>query len=226
MNRDWREAIEPFNEGAAEYDEWYENNPAFAIELAALRAITGDMPRPRLEIGVGTGRFAQELQIGFGLDPAVAPLGIASRRNIMTINGQGEHLPLRTRVIGSVYLIFTLCFLPEPSPVLRECARVLRPGGRLIVGVVPALSPWGRRIAERAGRSDSWYRHARVRTIAETVRLLAAGGFAVLASRSTLFQTPDRRLDFEEPVAGSSEEAGFCVLVTCGKGDAACSHPT
>jgi len=209
----WREVIRPFNEGAARYDEWYENNPAFAIELAALRAINQDLPGPRLEIGVGTGRFAQALQIGFGLDPAISPLRTASRRNIMTINGIGEHLPLRSQAIGTVYLLFTLCFLPEPAPVLQECARVLRPGGRLVVGLIPALSPWGRRVAEQAGRSGSWYRHAQVRTIAESVRLLTAGGFAVLASRSTLFQVPDRRLTFEEPVAGMAEEAGFCVLV-------------
>lgn len=209
----WREVIRPFNEGAARYDEWYENNPAFAIELAALRAINQDLPVPRLEIGVGTGRFAQALQIGFGLDPAISPLRTASRRNIMTINGIGEHLPLRSQAIGTVYLLFTLCFLPEPAPVLQECARVLRPGGRLVVGLIPALSPWGRRVAEQKGRNGSWYRHARVRTIAETVRLLTACGFAVLASRSTLFQVPNRELTFEEPMAGMAEEAGFCVLV-------------
>lgn len=222
----WREAIRPFNEGVAQYDKWYENNPAFAIELAALRAITGDMPRPRLEIGVGTGQFARALQIEFGLDPAISPLRLACRRNIMTINGLGECLPLRTQAIGSAYLLFTLCFLPEPDPVLHECARILQPGGRLVVGMIPALSPWGKRIADRADRNDSWYCHARVRTIAETVSLLAACGFEVLASRSTLFQTPGRRLAFEETRPGMAEDAGFCVLVTGRKERASCSRST
>lgn len=222
----WREIIRPFNEGAAQYDEWYENNPAFAIELSALRASSMELPRPRLEIGVGPGRFARALQVEFGLDPALSPLRFASRRRIMTMNGLGEQLPIRSRSMGTVYLLFTLCFLPDPHLVLQECSRVLLPEGRLVIGMIPAGSPWGRRVAERGRQSDSSYRHARMRTIDETVHLLAGSGFSVLESRSTLFQPPNRELIHEEPVPGAREDAGFCVLIIGKKGADPCGPPT
>lgn len=222
----WREAVRPFNEGAERYDEWYANNPAFAIELAALRASFMKLPEPRLEIGVGPGRFALALQVEFGLDPAIAPLRLAARRNIMAINGLGEQLPVRSRAIGTVYLLFTLCFLPDPGKVLRECSRILLPGGRLIIGLIPAGSSWGKRVSDRGRKNDPYYRHARVRTVGDTVRLLADNGFCVLESWSTLFQAPARELQPEEPVPGVAEDAGFCVLITGIKGAAPCGLST
>jgi SAM-dependent methyltransferase len=222
----WREAIRPFNEKAAQYDEWYENNPAFAIELSALQASSMELLRPRLEIGVGPGRFARALRVEFGLDPALSPLRIASRRNIMTMNGLGEQLPVRSRSIGTVYLLFTLCFLPDPGLVLQECSRILLPNGRLVLGLIPAGSSWGKRVVDQARQHDSCYRHAHVRTVNETVQLLAGKGFFVLESWSTLFQPPNGKLIHEDPIPGVREDAGFCVLITANKGEEPCVSPT
>ncbi|MDD3618942.1 MAG: class I SAM-dependent methyltransferase [Desulfobulbaceae bacterium] len=207
-----REALRSFDQRAAQYDAWYDNNPAFAMELAALRASTMVLPRPRLEIGVGSGRFARALQVEFGLDGAFSPLLIAARRHIMSVNGMAEQLPFRSRAIGTIYLLFTFCFLAEPGLVLRECSRILLPGGRLLIGMIPAGSAWGKRAAERARHKDSFYHHARFRSIAETVHLLETGGFGVQESWSTLLRTPDHDIVPEEPVPGALEDAGFCVL--------------
>lgn len=208
-----REVMQPFDERATEYDSWFEDNPVFAIELAALQALGEKLPRPRLEIGVGPGRFAQALGIEYGIDPAISPLQLASRRGIMTIKGTGEHLPVRSAAIGTVYLLFTLCFLADPSAVLGECARILRPGGRIIIGLIPGGSAWGKRLSERGKTGDSFYRHARFRTIAETKQMLASHGFQVEEAWSTLRQPLGRQLQFESPNAGAEESAGFCVLL-------------
>jgi len=218
---DWREVSHPFNQLAGQYDSWYDDNPAFGIELAALQATPEKMPLPRLEIGVGPGRFAQALQTEFGLDPAISPLQLASRRSIMTVNGVGEYLPVRSHSIGTVYLLFTFCFLVDPVAVVRECSRILLPGGRLIIGLIPAASPWGQRLAELGRSNHPYYRHARLRTIAETTRLLAENGFHLHDAWSTLFQPPDRELRHESPIAGTREDAGFCVLITCKEGECA-----
>lgn len=214
----WREAARPFNERTAEYDSWFADNPVFAIELAALRALGEKLPRPRLEIGVGPGRFAQALGIEFGIDPAFSPLQLASRRGIMGVSGTGENLPVRGASIGTVYLLFTLCFLPDPVAVFGECVRVLRPDGRMIIGLIPSGSAWGKRLSERGKSGDPFYRHARFRTIAETKQLLASHGFRLAEAWSTLRQPPGRQLQFEPPKTGAEESAGFCVLMAMQQG--------
>lgn len=213
----WRKAVRPFNERAAEYDNWFADNPLFVIELAALQALGEKLPRPRLEIGVGPGRFARALGIEYGIDPAISALQLASRRGIMGISGTGENLPIRQASIGTVYLLFTLCFLPDPLAVLGECARVLRPGGRIIIGLIPCGSAWGKRLRERGKNGDPFYRHARFRTIAETKQMLAVRGFLMEDAWSTLRQPPGRQPQFEPPQPGAEESAGFCVLKAVNK---------
>lgn len=209
----WRTVMHPFAERAAEYDRWFEDSQVFAIELAALQALVDQLPRPRLEIGVGPGRFAQALGIEYGIDPAFPPLQLASRRGIMGVRGTGEHLPFRQEAIGTVYLLFTLCFLSDPLAVFRECARVLKPEGRVIIGLIPGGSAWGRRLTERGRAGDPFYRHARFRTVSETEQMLARFGFQVTEAWSTLRQPPGRQLSFEPPKTGADESAGFCVLM-------------
>lgn len=209
----WRAATRPFAERAAEYDRWFEDSPVFAIELAALQALDDQLPRPRLEIGVGPGRFAQALGIEYGIDPAGPPLQLASRRGIIGIRGTGEHLPFRQATIGTVYLLFTLCFLPDPLAVFGECARILKPEGRVIIGLIPGGSAWGQRLTERGRAGDPFYRHARFRTVGETKQMLGRHEFQVTEAWSTLQQPPGRQLRFEPPKAGAEENAGFCVLM-------------
>ncbi|MFZ5798627.1 MAG: class I SAM-dependent methyltransferase [Desulfobulbaceae bacterium] len=209
----WRTTMQPFENRAAEYDRWFENSPVFAIELAALRSLGEGLPRPRLEIGVGPGRFARELGIEYGIDPALSPLQLASRRGIMSVRGAGEALPFRQASFGAVYLLFTLCFLAEPEAVLGECARILMAGGKVIVGFIPGGSAWGRRLAERGRAGDPFYRHSRFRTIAETKQLLEKLGFRIEQALSTLRQPPGRQLRLEQPTTGADENAGFCILI-------------
>ena len=89
----------------------------FDMKIEAIRSCSLHFPRPGLEVGVGTGRFAQALDIDFGLDPALSPLQLAQHRSIMSLNGVGEQMPVRTHSIGTMYLFFTLCFLTDPAAV-------------------------------------------------------------------------------------------------------------
>ncbi len=215
----WREIARTFNDRAEEYDRWFADSLLFDIELAALRAIKTELPRPRLEIGVGPGRFAAALNVGFGIDPAVSPLQLAGSRGIMGINAIGEQLPLRSEAVGTIFLLFTFCFLADPAVVLRECSRVMKPGGRLVLGIIPQGSAWGVRLGKQGRAGHPYYRHARFRTIAETTALLAAHGFSLLESWSTLLQEPERLVNQERPQTGTDEQAGFCVLVASRQGD-------
>jgi len=108
-------AAKQFNEHAREHDDWYDTSPLFAIELEAIRAVKMQFMRPGLEISVGPGHFASALDIEFGLDPPLSPLQLARDRSIISINGIGEQLPVRTQPIGTVFL-----FLPFAFSLIRQ----------------------------------------------------------------------------------------------------------
>ena len=69
-----------FDKFYKEYDRWYDDNKfIFLSELEAVRKVIPEEGRG-LEIGVGSGRFASELYIGFGLDPSINMLRLAKKR--------------------------------------------------------------------------------------------------------------------------------------------------
>ena len=211
--KNWQKTARVFQERADEYDSWYDDSPLFATELAALQQVAEDLPQPGIEIGAGPGRFAEQLGIGIGIDPAPAALQRGLKRGIMGIVGIGEQLPVLSETAGTVFLLFTLCFLEDPGRVFRECRRVLKTDGRLVIGMVPGNSSWGRYLEQKKHKGNPYYRYANFQTIASTLALLEQTGFSLLRSCSTLLQSPEGSISLEAPQPGSNEQAGFCVLL-------------
>lgn len=71
-----------------------------------------------------------------------------------------------------------------------EATRVLRPEGRLVVGIVPADSPWGQEYARRGAAGHPIYSTARFCTAPEVVRMAQAPGFCCEGARSCLRFAP------------------------------------
>lgn len=209
----WRLAARVFQERADEYDSWYEDSLLFATELSALQQIAIPLPDPKIEIGAGPGRFAEQLGVTAGIDPAPAALQRALKRGIIGIIGIGEQLPIKSGTAGTLFMLFTLCFLVDPEQVLNECHRVLKKDGRLVIGQVPALSAWGQQLENKKKRGNPYYIHARFYTIADTLTMLKQANFTLLESHSTLFQPTDSIERVETAQPGINEQAGFCVLV-------------
>jgi SAM-dependent methyltransferase len=72
-----------FERLAQRYDAWYDGpvgRALFPLEVGCLAPLLARSDPPRLEIGVGSGRFAAELAAGIGLDPAAATLRLARAR--------------------------------------------------------------------------------------------------------------------------------------------------
>ncbi len=210
------DALQAFDAGAKRYDAWFdtpEGRLIFGNEKQALRRLWREDQRPALEIGVGTGRFAEALHIEYGLDPAMGALRLATQRRVRVTQGRGEALPFADGSFGGVLIVATLCFAPDPTAVLREAARVLRPAGHLLVALIPADSPWGRHYLLKKSRGHPFYRFAQFLTVDRLETMLHAAGLKPLAASSTLVQSQPGILRREKVQTGFVAGAGFVTVL-------------
>lgn len=128
-------AIEAFEQHATEYDAWFERNrTAYEAELRAVRAAL-PASDASLEIGVGTGRFAALLGIRMGVEPSPAMAVIARSRDIEVVIGRAEALLFPSEQFDYALMVTVICFLDDVAAVFQEAARVLKPGGSLVVAL-------------------------------------------------------------------------------------------
>jgi SAM-dependent methyltransferase len=205
----------PFDALAAEYDSWYDGKGkvAFETELAALRPLLVGLPRPWLEVGVGTGRFAQALGIPLGVDPSVELLALARQRGIETIYGEGEELPFKAGSFGTVFLLTTWAFLSDPAKVLEQARLVLKPGGMLVNAYLDRDGKWGRSYVEKGEAGHPLFSRAHFADHVTVRGLTEAAGFTVTRVVSTLFSGPGEAVAVEEPREGYVGGASFVVVV-------------
>ena len=205
----------PFDEMASEYDAWFDGygNLIFFIEAQAFRTLLPDLPKPWLEIGVGSGRFAQALGIGTGIDLSRRLVKMAIKRGINAFDNRGEQRFFDKESFGTVFLIVTLCFLESPLAVLKEANHILTPDGKIVLGLVLKESPWGQFYQQKKAEGHRFYRYANFYSCDEVVKLLAQTGFVTEKIVSTLFQKPENMQHVEEPKEGYFPDAGFTIIV-------------
>jgi len=193
-----------------EYDEWFEEHKlAYLSELEALKRAIPEGGRG-LEVGVGTGRFAQPLGIKIGIDPSEKMLEIARKRGIEGIVGRGEDLPFKDGEFDFVLLAFTLCFVDNPLKVLEEAKRVLKPGGRVIVGIIDKNSKLGR-IYQAKKEKSKFYKVAKFYSSEEIIDMLRKLDFTNIRALQTLSGELDSIKEVEAPKEGYGE-GGFVVI--------------
>ena len=86
-------AINPIEAIAKEYDQWFDDNKnTFLSELEAVRFF---LPKhgSGIEIGAGTGRFAMELGIKYGIEPSENMALFTKQRGSEVTIGNAENLP-------------------------------------------------------------------------------------------------------------------------------------
>ena len=208
-----------FDAHADKYDAWYDTEAGksiFAMEVDCLEPLLHRHKRPYLEIGVGSGRFAQALGIEYGVDPSSVQLRMAESRGIHVLQSTGEKLPLEDETIGGVLIAFTLCFIDDPTKLLQEAWRVLQPGAGLVLGLIFRSSPWAKFYVTKGREGHPIYSRAHFFSKGEVDNLLRLSGFRVLDCRSTLFQLPGQNTyRLERPVSGYRRSAGFVAIGSC-----------
>ncbi len=207
--------IRAFDSLAWVYDAWFEQEGRliFAMEVEALKQVLPLLPMPWIEIGIGSGRFAQALGIDIGLDPSSELLKMARNRGISLLLGRGEETPLRDGSFGVIFFIATLCFVDSAARILAEAARLLKGDGKVVLGLVLRESPWGQLYQTKKETGHHFYRYATFYTYAEVDTLLMQTGFYIEKVVSTLFQNPGEVNNIELPRQGFSADAGFTVIL-------------
>lgn len=209
-------AVSAFDKYAEEYDKWFDTLKGrllFEMEIEAVRLLMKGLEKPFLEIGVGTGRFAKELGIDFGIDPSSKALEISKKRGIKIEEAKGEKLPFKDESFSAVFLLFTLCFMENPERVFSEAKRVLTKGGGLIIGLINRNSTWGEFYVKKKAEGHPVYKYAKFYSVKEVVKMLETADMSVEAYSSTLCQPPSDEPDKEDAHNKLIEEAGFiCIL--------------
>jgi ubiquinone/menaquinone biosynthesis C-methylase UbiE len=203
-----------FDRLANEYDKWFdsdEGRPIFEMETACLRGLMGEDASGWLEVGVGTGRFAEALGVKDGVDPSAAMLEFAARRSIRARQGRGEALPYQDAAFSGVLLVLTLCFVDDPRQALRECTRVLSDEAHLVVGFVPSDSPWGQHYQRKGREGNPFYSEAEFFTCDQVRETAVSAGFDLERAASCLLSPPNEPLDMSQR-EGVVNGAGFAAM--------------
>lgn len=190
------------------YDAWYDKHKfAYLSELEALKKVLPKRGKG-LEVGVGTGRFASALGIGYGIEPSSNMVKIARQRGVDARLGIGERLPFTNASFNYVAIIITLCFVKDPQKVLKEARRVLKRSGKIIIGIIDKDSFLGKFYQRK---KSIFYKQARFFSLKETTQLLRETGFIRFSYYQTLFKLPDKIDSIEKPKRGFSK-GGFVVI--------------
>lgn len=197
-----------------EYDQWYEKNRyAYLSEIEALKCTTPSSGKG-LEIGVGTGRFAEPLGVPVGIDPSLNMLHIAQKRISTVVAGRGENLPFLNNKFAFILVVITLCFVENPHDLIKESRRVLMEDGKIIFGIIDKNSHLGKSYQEKKKTKHRFYQEANFYSPSEVIQLLKNHNFIEISTYQTIFQPLSDLNKIDVPKKGFGS-GGFSMV--CGK---------
>ena len=156
---------------------------------AALRRY-GDGPlQIVVDVGTADGLMLDDLRrrMGpltfLGVDLSFVLLRANLTDGVFKAQGDALHMPVKTGIADAVIATAVIEHVPDASAMLRECARMLRPGGLL---VVTTPDPFMERVASVIGVLKE-AAHQRTFNLAELRQLANEHGFVVLEARKFMF---------------------------------------
>ena len=203
-----------FDENAEKYDKWFDKEKEiFELELSAIRKF---VPKNKtgIEIGVGTGRYAESLGIRIGVEPSSRMGKIAVTKGVDVITGIAESLPVRSESFDLVFINTVLCFLDSPIKSIEESFRILKTGGIIIVGMIDKLGYLGKKYGERK-KKNSFYGNASFLSVPEAWRMLSETGFSSPEYLQVLIPGKDGATFSSEIKMGYGK--GSYVVIKCKK---------
>lgn len=175
--------MELFDDKAETYDTFCDTRLGHFInevEHNALASLAAPKQSEKaIDLGCGTGTYTMWLRDkglhATGVDISSGMLDVArqkARKDVLFVEANLTKLPFDDESFDLAISNVVLEFVPDPKAVLQEAYRILKPGGRLVVGFIGKNSPWGEKYTIR-GTEDptSTYHYARFFTYTEAASL-------------------------------------------------------
>jgi SAM-dependent methyltransferase len=204
--------IDAFDQHVKEYEEWFDHYPyVFQTEIEAIREMLPEGEKlTGIEIGLGTGRYAEALNIKEGIEPARNMRALAIRRGIDTMDAVAEKLPYGDLRFDFVLMAFCISYFRNLGSAFSEAHRVLKNDGSLVIGFIDKDSTIGKQYEDRKPES-SFYKHANFYSVDKVVNELTQAGFRHFEFCQTLFGELDSIQEFQ-PAREGYGEGSFVVV--------------
>ena len=203
----------PFEKYTSRYEKWFEDNHwVYQAELKAVKSLL-PIGQYGVEIGIGTGRFAEPLGINIGVDPSSHMRDIARKRGIKVLDGVAEKLPFKNSIFEFALMVTTICFVDDINQAFKEASRILAKGGNLIIGLVDRNSPIGQ-IYFRHQDDSVFYKEATFYSVEEVLEVMKKTGFDDFRICQTIFHNLSEITEHEYIKPGYGEGS---FVVICGK---------
>ncbi|HLF52917.1 class I SAM-dependent methyltransferase [Flavobacterium sp.] len=201
-----------YNQYATEYDEWFDKH--FNLYQSELLALKKAIPENKtgIEIGVGTGRFAQPLNIKFGVEPSESMAILAEQRGVKVYKAFAENLPIEKETFDFALMVTTVCFLSDIPKAFQEAHRILKTDGEIIIAIIDKNSELGKKY-EKEKENNKFYKDAHFHSAEELTTLLEQSGFHSFSYWQTLTKTSETEI--EQPTRGFGK--GSFVVIRASK---------
>jgi SAM-dependent methyltransferase len=103
---------------------------------------------------------------------------------------RADTLPFPDETFDTVTAVTVLCFIDDTDRAMREMVRVLRPGGRLVLGELGRISLWALLRRIRGWLGSATWRAARFRTPGELSALAERAGLSEIKISGAIFYPP------------------------------------
>ncbi len=171
------------------------------VETSVVFDLAGPLRGKRvLDVGTGDGTYAIEAAergaIATALDLEQEMLDAARARaaargvEVTLQQGRAERLPFDDASFDVVIAVTVLCFVPDAQRAVGEMARVLVPGGRVVLGELGRFSVWAVERRVRGWLGASTWRHAQFWSRSELAALAQGAGLHAAKARGSVFFPP------------------------------------
>lgn len=167
------------------------------LEHDLLLCLAGPLTARRvLDIGCGDGALTGRLVAGGAVvtaidsDPEMVAEAAVAAPTATIMVAEAERLPFAGGSFDIVVANTVFCLVADRSKALAEAARVLRPGGRLVLGELGRWSLWALKRRVKGMLGSRLWRRSRFSDAGSIAAELAVAGLAVGVIRGAVFYPP------------------------------------